>query len=163
MRTPTRLTGCWAIRRRRSTTSSSRTSAVFCTAAARRSSPCTTSEVDIAAYYRNDNAQLDYNVVMSFERAGALVGVERLDQRARQWGSFGTTDNDESVTSYDASTEIDVNPSYVRVDAVGRFRFTGALNGFLRVENLFDREIIEDLGYQQPGRYAVAGLQYSFF
>lgn len=63
---------------------------------------------DVASFYENDNTQLDYNLVMDGERIGALLGVEWLDQSARQWGTFGTADNDERIVSFYGSTELEV-------------------------------------------------------
>ena len=50
---------------------------------------------------------------------------------------------------------------YWRVDATGRMNFTDALSGYLRIENLFDEDIEEGLGYKQPGIYGVFGIQYN--
>jgi outer membrane cobalamin receptor len=52
---------------------------------------------------------------------------------------------------------------YVRTDLAARYQLTPALSLSLRVENLFDRKIVEALGYEEPGRYTVVGLDYKFF
>jgi len=51
-------------------------------------------------------------------------------------------------------------PDYVRLDFTGRYRFTEALTLTLRVENLLDADIVEGLGYEEPGRYLVAGVKW---
>jgi outer membrane cobalamin receptor len=53
--------------------------------------------------------------------------------------------------------------AYTRVDLTGRYSFSESLSGFVRIENLFDTDIEEGLGYRQPGTYGVLGLQYRFF
>src|SRR5690606_26447934 len=58
-------------------------------------------------FYVDKNVQLDYNLIFEGDGAGLLVGVEYLDQSARQWGSYGTADNDEAVTSLYVNGEID--------------------------------------------------------
>jgi vitamin B12 transporter len=271
--------------------------------------PIEDTEFDVASFYRDENSQIDYNLVYQGDRTGMLVGFEYLDQAARQWGSYGSADNDESIMSLYANGEIDVgdrvvvalgirsddfdswgryngsdgrlalettawhtnlddvivydgaivNPrspsgfgqyanrdrqrtegvelagsfaltdrlmidgnytytrsdhkaiggdwertvqiaknkgnlglnyqgdrfyvsgnlyysgprlrwaadvekkEYTRFDLAGRYDFTASLSGYLRVENLFDVEIEEGLGYKQPGIYSVVGIQYRFF
>lgn len=55
------------------------------------------------------------------------------------------------------------NEAYWRLDASGRFEVTRGLSLFARIENVLDEDIQEDMGYLQPGRYSVVGLQYKFF
>ena len=64
---------------------------------------------EVASYYEDENTQIDYNLVFNGDRFGALFGVESLDQSARQWGTYGTSDNDEKVTSLYANAELDVS------------------------------------------------------
>ena len=52
--------------------------------------------------------------------------------------------------------------SYVRVDFAGRYRFWDGLSVFSRVNNVFDQDIEEGLGYKQPGVYWVVGLEWDF-
>lgn len=68
---------------------------------------------NIASFSKNESTQLDYNLVMNGERIGALFGVEVLDQKARQWGSFGASDNDEGISSFYANSEFDLGERVV--------------------------------------------------
>ncbi len=52
--------------------------------------------------------------------------------------------------------------SYVRVDVAARYAVTDALSFYTRIENIFDEDIEEGLGYEQPGVYGIAGVDYSF-
>lgn len=63
---------------------------------------------EVAAFYADENTQIDYNLVFNSDRFGALFGVESLDQNARQWGTYGTSDGDENVTSLYANAEFDL-------------------------------------------------------
>lgn len=51
---------------------------------------------------------------------------------------------------------------YLRVDVTGNYRIWDGLSIFARVNNLFDANIEEGLGYEQPGIYVVGGLQWDF-
>lgn len=51
---------------------------------------------------------------------------------------------------------------YFRVDVCGRYKFWDGLSVFARVNNVLDETIEEGLGYEQPGIYAVAGLEWDF-
>lgn len=53
-------------------------------------------------------------------------------------------------------------PGYTRVDLHGRIKLTRRLGAYLRVQNVLDRRIVEILGYQNPGVFAVAGANYRF-
>ena len=64
---------------------------------------------EVAAFYADENSQIDYNLIFSGDRFGALFGVESLDQSARQWGTYGTSDGEENVTSLYANAEIDLS------------------------------------------------------
>lgn len=52
---------------------------------------------------------------------------------------------------------------YVRVDVAARYQVSKALTAYARVENLFDRDIVEEVGYKEPGAYGIVGLEYRFF
>lgn len=52
---------------------------------------------------------------------------------------------------------------YVRTDLYARWSVISSLTLYARIENLFDRRIVEELGYKQPGLYAIGGVQYRFF
>ncbi len=64
---------------------------------------------EVAAFYADENSQIDYNLIFNGDRFGALFGVESLDQSARQWGTYGTSDGEENVTSLYANAEIDLS------------------------------------------------------
>lgn len=51
---------------------------------------------------------------------------------------------------------------YVRVDLSGRYKFDSGLALSARIENLLDEDIEEGLGYEEPGIYAIAGIDYKF-
>ncbi|MCZ0955150.1 MAG: TonB-dependent receptor [Rhodospirillaceae bacterium] len=68
---------------------------------------------EVAAFYADENTQLDYNLIFNGDRFGALFGVESLDQNARQWGTYGTSDGDENVTSLYANAELDLSDRFI--------------------------------------------------
>jgi outer membrane cobalamin receptor len=49
---------------------------------------------------------------------------------------------------------------YVRVDLFGRANLNKHFTVYGRIENLFDQEATEEIGYEQPGIYAIAGLEW---
>jgi vitamin B12 transporter len=51
---------------------------------------------------------------------------------------------------------------YARLDLYGRYQVSKTISLYARIENLFNSEIIEDLGYEQPGRYLLAGVDWQF-
>ena len=53
-------------------------------------------------------------------------------------------------------------PGYARLDLFGRWHATSALDLYTRVQNALDHDIVEVLGYRNPGVYFVAGAKYSF-
>ena len=53
-------------------------------------------------------------------------------------------------------------PSYFRTDVAVRAEVARHWTIYGRVENLFNEDIVEGLGYEQPGVYAVAGLEWRF-
>ncbi len=67
----------------------------------------------VAAFYADENTQVDYNLVFKGDRLGALFGVESLDQNARQWGTYGTSDGEENVTSLYANAELELGDHLV--------------------------------------------------
>ena len=67
----------------------------------------------VAAFYADENTQVDYNLVFEGDRLGALFGVESLDQNARQWGTYGTSDGEENVTSLYANAELELGDHLV--------------------------------------------------
>ncbi|MCV6591227.1 MAG: TonB-dependent receptor [Marinobacterium sp.] len=52
--------------------------------------------------------------------------------------------------------------SWLRTDVSARYAVTDQLSLFGRVENLFDVDIEEGLGYEQPGVYGLVGVDYDF-
>ena len=52
--------------------------------------------------------------------------------------------------------------SYFRVDVSGRYRVRDGLALYGRVENLFDDKTEEALGFESPGIYAIAGMEWNF-
>jgi vitamin B12 transporter len=53
-------------------------------------------------------------------------------------------------------------PGYARLDLFGRFHVTGQLDLYVRVQNALDHDIVEVLGYKNPGVFAVGGASYRF-
>ena len=49
---------------------------------------------------------------------------------------------------------------YVSVNVFGRALINKHLTVYGRIENLFDTDIEEGLGYEQPGIYGIAGLEW---
>lgn len=52
--------------------------------------------------------------------------------------------------------------AYARVDLSARYFVTQGFAVYTRIENLLDSNIIEEIGYEQPGLYAIAGVQFGF-
>lgn len=52
--------------------------------------------------------------------------------------------------------------SYFRTDVAARAGITENWVVYARAENIFNENIVEGLGYEQPGVYAVAGLEWKF-
>jgi len=52
--------------------------------------------------------------------------------------------------------------AYLRTDVSARYKVSDNFYAYGRIENLFDEGIEEGLGYEQPGRYSLAGLEYNF-
>ena len=50
--------------------------------------------------------------------------------------------------------------AFARLDFFGRYRASGHLDLYGRVQNALDRRIIEVLGYRNPGVYFVVGANY---
>lgn len=49
---------------------------------------------------------------------------------------------------------------YTRVDVFGRAQLNQEFTLYGRIENLFDQENTEEIGYQQPGIYALVGVEW---
>ncbi len=50
--------------------------------------------------------------------------------------------------------------SYTSVSVFGRAQLNKEFTVYGRIENLFDQDIVEEIGYEQPGLYAIAGLEW---
>jgi vitamin B12 transporter len=50
--------------------------------------------------------------------------------------------------------------SYTSVSVFGRAKLNKEFTVYGRIENLFDQDIVEEIGYEQPGLYALAGLEW---
>jgi vitamin B12 transporter len=125
-----------------------------------------------ASYALTEMLTLSANYTYTESEATDAAGVwRRTVLIARNKGNLGLTFNWDRLTlgvnalysgprlRWAADIE---NPDYVRVDVSGRYALTDRFAVFSRIENLFDREIIEDLGYEQPGLYAIVGANYNF-
>jgi vitamin B12 transporter len=53
-------------------------------------------------------------------------------------------------------------PGYARLDFFARYHVTSDFDLYARVQNALDHHIIEDIGYKNPGVYAIAGASYKF-
>ena len=105
---------------------------------------------------RTKNKNGDWHKTVQIARHKANVGVDyfwnRLNLSANAYYS-------DPRLRWAADVEME---SYVRVDVAARYGVTDALSLYTRIENIFDEDIEEGLGYEQPGVYGIAGLDYSF-
>ena len=125
------------------------------------------------AYHLPAGFTLDgnYTYTDSYQKA---VGEPRTRtvQIARNKGNLGLRYQrerfDAGVNAYYSGERLrwagDVEmPDYIRVDLSGRYRLTDAATLTLRVENLLDETIVEGLGFEEPGRYIIAGINFRIF
>lgn len=125
------------------------------------------------AYDLTETLQLDGNYTYTDSHKKPVEGDwGRSVQIARNKGNLGLNYRLENLTlgvnAYYSGPRLRWNrdvetKEYVRVDLSGRYAYSANLSFSLRVENLFDEDIIEELGYKEPGLYGVAGVSYSFF
>jgi len=47
------------------------------------------------------------------------------------------------------------------VDLFGRYEIYKGLNLYSRIENVLNQDIVEGLGYEQPGFYGIIGIEFS--
>ncbi len=92
-------------------------------------------------------------------------------ENARNMGNAGLT---YTASHFDIGTNLYVTdhrlrwagdfwaPGYARLDFFGRYHVTGHFDFYGRVQNALDHDIIEALGFRNPGIYFVAGANYSF-
>lgn len=97
------------------------------------------------------------------QHAGSLsASYVFFDDRARIFGEAvfnGEMEDNSFVPGTPPRVTLD---SYTVVNIGGSFKFTENLEGFGRVENLFDEEYEEVFGYNTPGRIAYIGLRGKF-
>ena len=60
-------------------------------------------------------------------------------------------------------TQRDWVDDYLRIDVSARYALNKDVALYARVENLFDADVSEGLGYEQPGVYGIVGIEYRFF
>lgn len=90
------------------------------------------------------------------------VAYTFYEERARLFGEAIFNGKMEDVAFIgNASSRVNLN-SYTTVTIGGSYKFTDKLEGFARIENLFDKKYQEVYGYNTPGRGAFAGLKASF-
>jgi outer membrane cobalamin receptor len=111
----------------------------------------------------------------NYTRTDAYVtqsGVwQYMIENARNMGNLGLTWTE---PQFDVGTNLYVTdhrrddtgefyaPGYARLDFFGRYHVTGHFDLYGRVQNALDHQIIETLGYKNPGVYFVAGASYKF-
>ncbi|OCW55967.1 TonB-dependent receptor plug domain-containing protein [Hoeflea olei] len=97
------------------------------------------------------------------KHAGSLnAAYSFLDERARIFGEAtfnGEMIDNAFVPSLPSRVTLD---GFTVVNVGGSFRFTEHLEGYVRIENLFDEDYEEVFGYNTPGRTAYLGLKGSF-
>lgn len=92
----------------------------------------------------------------------ANVAYTFYEDRARLFGEAVFNGKMEDVAFIGgASSRVNLS-SYTVVNIGGSYKFTDKLEGFARIENLFDKKYQEVYGYNTPGRGAFAGLKASF-
>lgn len=84
------------------------------------------------------------------------------EDRARLFGEavFNGNMKDNNVGTFPVS--VVTLDKYTVVNIGGSYKFTDKLEGYARIENLFDKKYQEVYGYNTPGRGAFAGLKASF-
>jgi len=92
-------------------------------------------------------------------------------ETARNMGNLGLTWSDQR---FDAGANLYMTdhrlrwagdflaPGYARLDLFGRWHVTSTLDVYGRVQNALGHDIIEVLGYRNPGVYFIVGAKYSF-
>ncbi len=115
------------------------------------------------------NGNYTYTDSHTWPRNGS---AERTPQIARNKANLGLSYNVSNVVlganlyysgprlRWAGDIEMD---EYVRLDVSARLSLNEKLSAYGRVENLTDEDIQEGLGYEQPGVYAIVGLEYRLF
>lgn len=89
-------------------------------------------------------------------RNTANLGLSYIQDR---WSAGGNVYDTGPRLRWNGDIEMD---AYTRVDLYGRYALSDNFSVFGRSENLFGTEIEEGLGYEQPGFYMTAGIDYRF-
>ncbi len=99
----------------------------------------------------------------------APTGWTFIYENARNMGNVGLTWSqaqfDFGTNVYMTDHRLDYSyqswaPGYTRVDFFGRYHVTGHFDLYARVQNALDHDIVEIIGYKNPGVYFVAGVRY---
>ena len=92
----------------------------------------------------------------------ANIAYTFYEDRARLFGE-AVFNGEMKDTDFNSWPSKEVNLSgYTVVNIGGSYKFTDKLEGYARIENLFDKKYQEVYGYNTPGRGAFAGLKASF-
>ncbi len=101
----------------------------------------------------------------------APTGWVFMYETARNMGNVGLTwtqaQFDFGTNLYMTDHRLDYSyqfwaPGYTRLDFFGRYHVTGHFDLYARVQNALDHDIVEIIGYKNPGVYFVAGVRYTF-
>ncbi len=109
---------------------------------------------------RDDNVDL----VRVPRHAGSVNAAYTFYENRAQIFGEAVFNGNMKDSSFDASWSPVTVPlsSYTVVNIGGSYKFTDKLEGFARIENLFDKKYQEVYGYNTPGRGVFAGLKASF-
>ncbi|MDR0251921.1 MAG: TonB-dependent receptor [Brucellaceae bacterium] len=113
--------------------------------------------------YTSSKGADDLDAVRRPRHSGsANIAYTFYDDRARLFGEaiFNGKMEDSAYIS-GAPTRVNLS-GYTVVNIGGSYKFTDKLEGYARIENLFDKKYQEVYGYNTPGRGAFAGLKASF-
>ncbi|MBX8801166.1 TonB-dependent receptor [Ochrobactrum sp. MR28] len=118
-----------------------------------------------AAYTYTDVKMLDDKPLVRVPRHAGSVNATYTfyEGRAQVFGEavFNGSMKDTAFDSFWNPITVPLS-SYTIVNIGGSYKFTDKLEGFARIENLFDKKYQEVYGYNTPGRGAFAGLKASF-
>jgi outer membrane cobalamin receptor len=117
---------------------------------------------------------LDTRVTAAASPSSASTGIgQELPRRPRHSGAFdvtaafrrgfvnwNTTFVGERQDSDGVGLGIVRNPRYEKTDLGGNYKLTSSIDGFVRLENLFDRKYEEVLGYTALPRTFLAGVTF---
>ncbi len=101
----------------------------------------------------------------------SAAGWTFIYENARNMGNVGLTwtqaQFDFGTNLYLTDHRLDYSyqfwaPGYARLDFFGRYHVTGHFDLYARVQNALDHDIVEIIGYKNPGVYFVAGVRYTF-